>query len=225
MRWVQAQECVWEGPEFLKEIGCLKAHYPTSQRLFCDMLGIKNADIDALVGDARKIKMTRSLENISELFHEISERLENDSSTEAKRTVSGLRSSCIFPIRKNERDAGFIELCTGDDSITWFIADRQHLLDSFHGIAPLLAFSPLDIMKMTKLFQALTFEKRMLSNAVKYEPMINGYATQHGDYSTRLQSKARFITRYSKSHPFPAIFCDSAELNSAELITDVVCNS
>jgi hypothetical protein len=197
------KDCVWDGLDYLTEISCLKIHYPTSQRLFCGILGVKDMDIDTLVVEVRLIQTSTQLQHISKLFVEMSKRLCDVSPTEVSSSVRNLRSYRIFPIRIKGDEQGFNDLGSGKSSENWFIADRHHLRDSFYGVVPLLAFNIDEIKEMEHLIQALGFEARKLSHVAKSKPEPKGYVFLRIDYSISLGSKVGLIKWYSSFQFLP----------------------
>jgi hypothetical protein len=146
-----------------------------------------------LVAEARLIQNSTPLQHISKLFMEISKHLRDKPPMEAESSVKTLQGRRIFPVRDKEDERTFNYLSSGESSQSWFIANYNHLRDSFHGIVPLLAFNIQEVKKMEHLIQALGLEARKLSCAVKSQAEQDGHASFHEGYSSFLRSKARFI--------------------------------
>jgi hypothetical protein len=170
----------------------LKNIYPACKRLFCDILGLSNAQASDFVREARALKTLDSLEDIKDLFLEMEKFLQED---ETESSFGLLRSNCIFPIRNIGTASGYTDLRRTEYPPNWFIADRVHLEESFRGRIPLLAFSVEDVSRMTRLLKKLGVEGRKLTKAARSIPTTRGAVSPDEVYKDSLLGKVDFILR------------------------------
>jgi hypothetical protein len=170
--------------------------YPSCEKLFCKILGIRDTQIAPLLAQANTIGPSSQLQDIVQLFIRIDQTLTALNSPEAYKSVQSLYSSSIFPILINESESSFDHLSTGDKPGGFWVADRRDLLDSFRGIVPLLAFKVEEVGQMSRLLKVLGLETRKLSSAAKVMSIARGRVLYNGAYSSLLRARAKFIIRY-----------------------------
>ena len=172
---------------------CLAGYYSAHYSLFCNTLGLDDADIETLVAEARQIVPTDSLEYITQVFIATSHFLKVPMSKTANTGVMPLAGYRIFPIQTGM--SNFDYLSTALDTDEWYIADRSHLRQSFEGKLHLLAFDKQALEEMEPLIQELGLEQRLLSKAAIPVAMIEGMVEFHPQYTASLRAKARCIAR------------------------------
>jgi hypothetical protein len=152
------------------------------------------------MNEAQSIEAFDDIEYISEVFISISDYLHEGrsdiSASIMKDMVTTLTDSAIFPIRAGRSQATFDYLSTGQATDQWFIADREHLAQTFEGLVPLLALKVEKIGKIASLVKTLGWENRMLSGLAEGIPETAGRIQLKFDYTNSIVSKARFIARY-----------------------------
>jgi hypothetical protein len=170
----------------------LIAHYPERYSFFRDVLRLRDADLNTLVVEARKIMPSDGEIWIAQLFMDLSKFLDVPAQVPV---VKPLIESCIFPITTKTLGAGFDGLQTALSSSLWFIADRTHLRQSFESMVPLLAFDLETIEAIAPLLKTLSLEDRLLSRVAKGVSKPDGHISLHADYTASLQKKSRCIAR------------------------------
>lgn len=170
----------------------LKNVYPSCQRLFRDFFLIADAGIADLAREAKHLCVGDPLSYIKALFLEIEKYLEKDETTTA---VDSLQTHSIWPVYTSEHEEDWDTLCCAKSMSSWFVADRTHLLESFRGVVPLLAFQVDDVLKMPLLIRKLGGDKRRLTRAATSIALTVGTTRLHPACQTDLRSRADFIAR------------------------------
>lgn len=162
-----------------------------AERLFCQVLGVQNTQVDHLIWEIRNIRDTDSLLLICHLLIALSRNASHESQ------VSGLLNRETFPIRlpQTTQEEQYDHLATGRSSSEWLIADRAHLNASFSPKIPLLAFEVEQILELQNLTQLLGLENRLLSKKVISIAVTEGTPKLHVKYTNTLRSKSDFIIR------------------------------
>ncbi|OAP55444.1 hypothetical protein AYL99_10417 [Fonsecaea erecta] len=191
-RWVKVQDCLWSGPECLRRFVALKNIYPSCQRLFRDFFLLPDAGIADIVRETKLLNVGDPLSYIKALFFEIEKHLEKDETTTA---IDSLQTHCIWPIYKTSNQEEWDMLAYANNSTPWFIADRTHLLESFSGIVPLLAFQVEDVLKIPLLIRKLGCDKRRLTRAVTSIAETVGILRPDPTRQADLRSRAEYIAR------------------------------
>jgi hypothetical protein len=156
------------------------------------VLKVQNAGIQTLVLEAKDIGKLDDLRYIRDIFVEIDKYLQNDN---PQKEVHCLRDSQIFPIRQTSSTMIYDHFRKASSPKDWFIADRQHLEDSFRGKIPLLALSVDDVTKLKCLPKALNIEWRKLTNRAKVTAETEGSINIMEDYTTAFRAKVDYILR------------------------------
>jgi hypothetical protein len=164
------------------------------------MLGLTKGVWNGLLDEARKIEACDPLEYISGVFVTISEHFQTSEKSKATRAskimmITALSKSTIFPVDEGKSEGTFDYLSTSGEDATWFIADRPHLKHAFQGHIPLLALSEESIGKISSLFSALNWNRRLLSRLARGVPDVAGDAQLNYRYTRSICSRARFIAR------------------------------
>ncbi|KIW93628.1 uncharacterized protein Z519_06233 [Cladophialophora bantiana CBS 173.52] len=191
-RWVKVQDCLWSGPECLRRFVALKNIYPSCQRLFRDFFLRPDAGIADLVREAKLLNVGDPLSYIKALFLEIEKHLEKDEMTTA---IDSLQTHYIWPVYNTSNEGQWDMLGCAKNLDAWFIADRTHLLESFCGIVPLLAFQVEDVLKIPLLIRKLGGDKRRLTRAVTSIAETVGSFRPDLNRQADLRSRAEFIAR------------------------------
>lgn len=167
--------------------------YPENRRLFCDILGIRDANLDHLVSEAARFSRADGLPYFIELLQEVEKFIQDDTPESSLRP---LRQSYIFPVRHASASSGFNFLSRVDSLSEWFITDCTHLEKSFRGKVPMLAFSVGDIGRIKRLLQMIGAEHRKLSHAAQGNAETVGNSSHWQDYTNSLRGKVNSILRY-----------------------------
>ncbi|KIX05483.1 uncharacterized protein Z518_06355 [Rhinocladiella mackenziei CBS 650.93] len=192
VRWVKVRDCLWHGPECLRQFVALENVYPSCQRLFRDFFQISNAGIRDLVREAILLRTGQPLSYIRDLLLEIEKRLETDEPTTA---LDVIQTRGLWPVKSMANDGEWDTLGCAKNSTPWFIADRTHLFESFRGIVPLLAFEVEDILKMPLLLRKLGGDRRRLTRAATSIAESIGSTRPNLVYQKDLRSRSDFIAR------------------------------
>ncbi|KAF4430289.1 putative Heterokaryon incompatibility protein, partial [Fusarium austroafricanum] len=212
--WVEAENCVWTGPNCLQHIKRLALVYPSLRPLFVEVIGMKKADLSTFVAEARSISPSRPLYDIIGLFREISIELKKPRNKEGGEELLRNVVSCkIFPLHEGndvftegpsyysrviEPNLDHLSTALGDSE--WYIADRAHLEKSFHGKVPLLAVSCYRIHEFMPMIQALKLEGRLLSRIAKDKVLKKGEAKEHFAYTNSMRTRSDLILRIMCYH-------------------------
>lgn len=161
--------------------------------MFCDILQLRNADIKTLLAEAKQIRVTDSLEYITQVFLSTSHFLEVLGANPADADVACLLNLKIFPIQTAISYSSFDFLSTASDIDEWYIADRLHLRQCFEGKLHLLAFDEQTIQKIEPVIRRLGLEERLLSKVATAEVMTEGEVEIHDKFTASLCEKAKYI--------------------------------
>ncbi|OAL17688.1 hypothetical protein AYO22_11344 [Fonsecaea multimorphosa] len=161
-------------------------------RLFRDFFLLPDAGIADLVRETKLLNVGDPLSYIKALFLEIEKHLEKDETTTA---IDSLETHCIWPVYKTGNEDQWDMLGCARNLDAWFIADRTHLLESFCGIVPLLAFQVEDVLKIPLLIRKLGGDKRRLTRAVTSIAETVGSLRPDPTRQADLRSRAEFIAR------------------------------
>jgi hypothetical protein len=135
-----------------------------------------------------------TVDYIGHVFRELSLGMERYYRPTSKE-LTALRACCMLPIRLPNSEKGFDRLCSARTAEDWFIADRDHMLESFGTVVPLLALSPDQISKAAMLLKCLcdgTMKERRLSRLAK----VNATGvTEHKEYAALWTARAKYIDR------------------------------
>jgi hypothetical protein len=197
-RWVRAHQCVWKGPKCLRTFECLKDIYPGAKRLFCTVLGVKDASLDDVVKEAKQFQPAHRLPYILSIFQEMEKALEQDSSESSElveSSIASLKGYSAFPVKSSTLNIGNHELSNANKATEWFIADRVPLSESFDGLIPLLCFSSDDIAQLQKVVKALGLQTRKLSRSAKSVPKTVGDVRSNPKITQLFRTRVDFIVR------------------------------
>lgn len=190
--WTYPSKCVWKGPKCLRKFPALADVYPQLVQLFCNTLGVKDAEIEVFVKEMKELRLSDHFPYITELFLEL-EKLIKDDTPEYK--LSELQSQAIFPVQETSVATSSFQLVAPNGKMEWFIPDRPYLERSFRGKVPLLVFSSGDVSKLKRLMKMLHIETRKLSNCVKGTARTEGRALPSSEWTNSLRAKANCILR------------------------------
>ncbi|KAI8716452.1 HET domain-containing protein [Fusarium sp. LHS14.1] len=188
--------CWMSGKEFLERNLDIAMEYESSASLFRHVLGTGRNAIERQLHTLRAITKGTSLGVILTFFVKIDRLIQTQGSRWFKAAAQGLKKSLeVFPILTNKSDKEYDALASLNPRFPpWFIADREHLRDSFSGCVNILAISPRDIQSIQAFLEALDLQPRILSTIVKVESHALGKPRLHKAYTKSLRRKAPFIT-------------------------------
>ncbi|KAF2970825.1 hypothetical protein GQX73_g2789 [Xylaria multiplex] len=199
--WVKESECVWNGMEHLQKFHVLKRLYPSNAQLFKNILKHTQANLEVLVSEAKQITVSTSISWITQIFKEINKALcSKRYDATGLRRLDDLIPIKVFPIREGDTEAGYENLSSGTADKEWYIADRPHLQQSFHGVVYLLAFTVEDVLEMIPLIKALKLESRLLSKRAVSTLKTEGNVQLHVGHTTAFREKAKFISYMLSKH-------------------------
>ena len=194
--WASLNRCLWDGPKCLRAHYCLSKHYPSCQRLFVDILGVLDASIGELVSEAMQFSAHDDISYMRRVLLHIEECLEEDD-TQTKR-LDTLGRSQIWPVTCTEDNLDrfgemFETLVTSQSQV--FIADRVPLLQSFHGLVPLVAYSIDDTARMGRLIYGLNMDDKRLSRAAESLPRTHGKVWFDQKSTDWFHTRYKFLSR------------------------------
>ncbi|KAF4446705.1 putative Heterokaryon incompatibility protein [Fusarium austroafricanum] len=195
LRWVTADECVWEGPSCLQKIPCLGMYYPSHEGFFRNLLNIQDANLKTLVSEIGKITLTDSLGYIRKLLETTGHYTHAASYSDLKdnRIFSRLREHKMWPVSSGEPRHEFDRLM--DSKEAWYIPDHEHLRSCFRGKLPFLSFDPTTLAILRPLFELLGVEKRLISAASRSKSTTDGGIRPIQYYTQILTQKSKLIAR------------------------------
>ncbi|KAI0856471.1 hypothetical protein F4860DRAFT_518768 [Xylaria cubensis] len=199
--WVSERQCVWHGTQHLRTFRVLKDIYPSNALLFKNILGHLDSNFEVLVSEVKEITMSTPLFWIAQIFKEINKRLcAKKYKTEERSHLDSLVSMKVFPINEGNADVGFENLYSGTGNMEWYIADRLHLKQSFHGVVYLLAFTVEEVLEIMPLITALKLDLRLLSKRAVPAPQLVGNVRLLSGYTTNFHEKSKFISCILPKH-------------------------
>ncbi|KAL2419264.1 hypothetical protein ABEF95_003141 [Exophiala dermatitidis] len=161
---------------------CLESMSGSGEQTAVDRAALLLEQIQARYADDEELKLLREkaahlhpqqhvdtmgkgdpLTYILSLFLQLEKHLEQEETSTA---IDSLLTHAVWPIYTTKDAADWDFLGCAKSSTPWFIADRAHLLDSFQGIVPLLAFRVEDVLKIPLLIRKLGAERRKLTRTV-----------------------------------------------------------
>jgi len=201
-RWYSIQQCVWEGPRFLKRTVSLAARFPDLRYLLVTVLEIRNYNLGTLVNEAAHFNSDCQLSHIRDVFIEINKILQNSGVGSYKSNFEELKGKKIWPVATTEatlRSKCFDRQLRAASDRTWFIIDRKPLGDRFAGTVPLCVFQVEEVVRMETFLTELGLQDRRLSMAARSEPDTFGKVEYHVQHTEAFRSKHVFIRRYFTS--------------------------
>jgi hypothetical protein len=186
MKWVSTEECVEKGFN-------IESEYDDSAMLWRCLLSKGNGEMGSLVAAASMISMSMPLRMIIDRLKKVSRSLVGHSPDQAKRAVAALIDKDVLPIRTGKGTKEFDKLVAPTSGNAWFVADRDHLQESFVGRVDLLACSPEEFGDLNLLLAAFGFEDRALSKLVESQSIAQGRIQPHAAYTSFLQARVPFL--------------------------------
>ncbi|KAF2475109.1 uncharacterized protein BDR25DRAFT_99983 [Lindgomyces ingoldianus] len=191
--WTVSTKVVWKGPKCLRKFPALAEVYPQLVQLFCNTLGLKDAEIEHLVNEISEIRASDQLPYITELFSEL-EKMIKDETPEYE--LGRLTPRAVLPVQDGYMVASSaFRLVSPNAGSQWYIPDRPHLESSFRGKVPLLAFPASEVSKLKRLIKLLHLESRKLGNCVTGTARTEGRILPFREWTDSLRAKADCILR------------------------------
>ncbi|KAG0645662.1 hypothetical protein D0Z07_8708 [Hyphodiscus hymeniophilus] len=208
-KWNTLSRCRWKGPPIgknsqgLRSFVGLKDLYPENRRLFCDILGIKDASLKDLVHEAKYWAVEDSLDHITGLLHTMEKLLEDENKPSPQNHLIELSKHKIFPVSKNwNLDTDRVSaLQDAKLSTEWFIADTTPFRTIFAGVVPLLDISVDKLPEMDQVLEKIGLKGRFLSKHTESVPGIQGSVVFNQELTDAFRSKVNFIIRSVKPYP------------------------
>ncbi|RYP44608.1 hypothetical protein DL768_008929 [Monosporascus sp. mg162] len=182
--WVRADQCIW------------------NHVFFCDILKIEHGcNLKRLQHEVEQMEHTeldksrQTLQYIGQLFLEISGemRQHNESPKLRSQQYESFMKYHMLPIRLPGSQDSFDKLLPASADEEWFIADREHLLDSFGEEIPLLALDIRDVNDASGLLSLLGLDARRLSH--KARAFSAAVTEEEGNYAARWKTRSKYIDR------------------------------
>ncbi|KAL9093859.1 MAG: hypothetical protein Q9165_003782 [Trypethelium subeluteriae] len=190
-KWESPDNCVWNAPASFQRIPVLSRYYPGFTLFLSQFLRIRDAQIADVVSELRGIAGQASyIQTIKDLLKTLNKFLKAGSNHER---IDTLRELAVFPVRSAN---GGVSLRRYDDnSMEWFIADRERLRSCFLEKLDLLDFSVADIERLVPLWRRLQIEQKYLGGKVSETTLTRGELQQEPSAQYMIRSKARFMSR------------------------------
>lgn len=188
-RWVSMDECI------AKQLS-VETEYPECKILFRALLASGPGGLQSLIAAMLMTKRSTKLSLVSGAFIKMSQAMEAMSNVKAAKIGKKFGDKPIFPIRERKESEGFDSLKAIGNSDSWFVADVDHLAESFVGRADLLAFPMTDLHSMSSLLMALNIQSRKLSQRVMSKSTPRGNTKTDWIQTDFLQARSPFIIRY-----------------------------
>ncbi|KAI1735424.1 hypothetical protein F4680DRAFT_435200 [Xylaria scruposa] len=193
--WVAESQCVWRGTQHLRKFRVLKDIYPGNAKLFKNVLEYLDANFEVLVAEVKQTTISTPISWIAQIFKEINKRLYAEKQeTEELNHLCSLISMRVFPINEGNANVAFESLYSGTGKMEWYIADRLHLKQSFHGVVNLLAFTVEEIIEIMPLITALKLDSRLLSKRAVPAPQLVGNVQLLTGYTKTFHEKSKYIS-------------------------------
>lgn len=193
--WVDSSKCAWSGPIWLRKIPLLEDNYLGLSSFFCNTLGIRKATWRTILSEATCIQPSDDLAYISRIFRALDTYVEEADSTGKQEIIASTSHAYIFPIDAGQSGLGFDYMSSVRDVNIWFIADRVHLKESFHGLVPLLAIKADLVENIPHLLKALDLRDRLLTEAAGSDVQTQGTEKVHTTFTAQFRAKVPFIAR------------------------------
>ncbi|KAF2235086.1 hypothetical protein EV356DRAFT_576268 [Viridothelium virens] len=190
-RWVSPNGCVWNAPTSFQRIPVLSRYYPDFTLLFSQFLRIRDAQIEDVVSELHSIAGQASCVHIiKDLLKTLNKFLKAGSNHDR---IDSLRGAAVLPIRSVNGDVS-LRRCN-DNSIEWFIADRERLRSCFFEKLDILDFSVADIERLVPLWRRLHIEQKYLGGKVSEMTLTRGRLQLEPSAQYMIRSKAEFMSR------------------------------
>jgi hypothetical protein len=152
-----------------------------------------SSGLDTLLTRLSFLDQSIPLSEIARLFRDTSNAIREANRTRPFILPQNLVRRLIFPINRKGIPGKFDYLAPLGLDMSWFIADRYHLKDSFNGKIPLLAFTPEELGSMEYFLRSFQLGRRQLSLLVRAQTIPRGLTGVHRSYTSFLKERAPFI--------------------------------
>jgi hypothetical protein len=185
--------------------------YPSNKRLFCEILGVRDATLQDFIHETKYFQAGDSLAHITALFHTLGKLLEEDDTASNRARFTNLRTVSMFPVSKNWKQEmhQVSALETSSAGSEWFIADTTPLRTTFAGIVPLLDIKVDDLGAMDQILEIMGLKNRFLSKCASSIPTTEGAVELNEALTKTFKSRDDYIIRYvfdSSSHRLMSIY-------------------
>lgn len=167
--------------------------YPNCTYFFHCLLTTSSDALDGLITKLGFIDRSTPLSDVSQLFRNISTAVKERKNLASFQLPRPLEKHPIFPIVRNERQDEFDYLAVLGSETSWYIADREHLRNSFRGKVPLLAFAVEELEAMEDVLGLFNVENRKLSTLVQTYTVPHGFVGVNKSYTAFLQERSEFF--------------------------------
>lgn len=194
--WHPLNRCTWKGPN-LRHFKSIESFYPTNYKLFCDVLQVRDLELEHVIFEMRNFAAHENIGYIKEMFNFLHSWFKKRNGA-LDSEVKALWRQRAFPISTGAKTRSKWQydcLRTAEAKSEWFIADREDLEASFYGKLPLLAFDFDTNLKLRELFESLGLGKRMLSACVTQRPVLGEPRHFNAKYTNFLRGKLDYIIR------------------------------
>ncbi|RYO98467.1 hypothetical protein DL763_002203 [Monosporascus cannonballus] len=202
--WVNASRCIWDSPKdvVLRHHFALSSIFCSHEYLFLIVLGIekivtwkrfRDEVMELNKGEGGLDRSNVALHYLAQLLMELSRKMACLSADDRCKELKILKTCQMLPIRGPNSTGCFDKLVPVTASEVWFIADREHVAESFGLELPLLALSIEQVEGLEELLSSLGLDRRRLS----HRAVASSVTQTHEDeiYAVRLKERAEFIDR------------------------------
>ena len=189
----------------LRTFDSLKDLYPENRRLFCEILGVQDTNLQDLVHEAQSFAVGDSIDHLTGIFHTMEKLLDDDPGAAFKVNLHALSTYKCFPVSENwELDTDRVSaLQDSQQGSEWFVADTGPFRTIFAGVVPLLDIKVDDLPKMDQVLESIALKKRFLSKNASSVPRTQGAVVLNHELTDAFRSKVDFIIRFDFLHPIP----------------------
>ncbi|KAF2181798.1 hypothetical protein K469DRAFT_752658 [Zopfia rhizophila CBS 207.26] len=197
--WISNSNAIWTGPS-MRRFKSISAHYEAYEQLFCSVLQVKSFGIQHILEEMKLMTTCEELSHIKLLFSHLNDAFAKNKSIEDSLKKEIIRHR-VFPVSMTLQPTTYESLQSGEPIDKWFIADLEHLEQSFSGRLSLLGFDLNTNQKFKDLYKELGLNERVLSANASPRPQINGTPVLNSKYTAKLRDKADLMVRLiSENH-------------------------
>ena len=186
--------CLWDDRDILQYHFPIMFLYPSCERLFRNILGLPGLSIEHLLFEFQYFQQGDPLSYVKELFIHLDDFIKRVNRSYPLKATP-LSTLNVYPIRETDKQPEYDLLGSISSGAKWYIADRPHLLESFTGILPLLAFDTETNLLLQKLFTKLGLDNRFLSHCSEENALTKGEVALHQEFTNVMRSKVEFMMR------------------------------
>lgn len=172
----------------------LETEYPSCSVLLRCLLKSGQDGLDGLVTKLSFTTVSTPLADTLQILKDLNAAVRNVSKKKANAAFAPILDRRFMPTTTSTIDGSF-DLLSACSNATFYIADRDHLAESFHGRVPLLAFRSEEISMFRDVIPFLKLDDKLLSTPALVESQTDpqGRFNVHGGYTKYLKHRSVFF--------------------------------